>query len=68
MENMANLGYFGTQNAESIFKGIPRIRRENLCVRGEEAKKILVYSPNMPRDIKVCTYISVNDNMNFKFS
>jgi hypothetical protein len=29
---------------------------KNLCVHGEDAKRLLAYSPNIPRDIKV--YIS----------
>jgi hypothetical protein len=30
-----------------------RIRGKNLCTYGEYAKRILAYSPNMPRDIKL---------------
>ncbi len=29
------------------------IRGKNLCVHGEVAKRLLAYSPNTPRDIKV---------------
>jgi len=36
----------GTQN-------FLQIRGKNLCVHGEEAKRLLAYSPNTPRDIKV---------------
>ena len=30
------------------------MRRKNLCVHGEDAKRILAYSPNTLKDIKVC--------------
>ena len=30
------------------------MRGKNLCVHGEDAKRILAYSPNTPKDIKVC--------------
>ncbi len=29
------------------------MRGKDLCVHGEDPKKLLAYSPNMPRDIKV---------------
>jgi hypothetical protein len=32
------------------------MRGKNLCVHGEDAKRILAYSPNTPKDIKVCIY------------
>jgi hypothetical protein len=32
------------------------MRRKNLCVHGEDAKRLLAYSPNMPKDIKACIY------------
>ncbi len=38
--------------AES-FKRIRRMRRKDLCVHGEDAKRHLAYSPNMSRDTKV---------------
>jgi hypothetical protein len=27
---------------------------ERICVNGDDAKRLLAYSPNTPRDIKVC--------------
>jgi hypothetical protein len=33
-----------------------RIRGKNLCTYGEYAKRILSYSPNMPRDIKLSIF------------
>ena len=41
-------------NAPKVFKRIRRMRRKNLCVHGEDAKRILAYSPNTPKDINVC--------------
>ena len=32
------------------------MRGKNLCVHGEDAKILLAYSPNTPKDIKVCIY------------
>jgi hypothetical protein len=29
------------------------MRGKDLCVNGEDAKRLLVYSPNTPRDVKV---------------
>jgi hypothetical protein len=29
------------------------MRRKYLCVNGEDAKRLLAYSPNTPRDVKV---------------
>jgi hypothetical protein len=37
-----------------VFKCIRRMRGKNLCIRGEDGKRILAYSPNTPKDIKVC--------------
>ncbi len=37
-----------------VFKRIGRMRGKNLCVHGEDAKRLLAYSPNTPKDIKVC--------------
>ncbi len=55
---MANWGYVqytkAYPNKRKVFKRIRRIRRKNLCVYGEEAKRLLTYSPNTPKDIKVC--------------
>jgi hypothetical protein len=57
MENMANWGYLrytkSSPNMRKVFKRIRRIRGKNLCVLGEDAKRLLAYSPNTPRDIKV---------------
>ena len=51
----------------STVKCIWRMRGKNLCVHGEDAKRILAYYPNTLKDIKVCTrYIPVNNNTNFK--
>ena len=36
-----------------VFKQIRRVRRKNLCAHGEDAKRLLAYSHNMSRDIKV---------------
>ena len=48
----------GTQkpspNTQKVFKRIRRLHGKNLCVHGEDAKRLLVYSPNMPKDIIVC--------------
>ncbi len=41
-------------NPRKVFKRIRRIRRKNLCVHGEDAKRLLTYSPNTPKEIKVC--------------
>ncbi len=58
MEKMANLGYLrytkSSPNILKVFKCIRRIHRKNQCVHGEDAKRLLAYSPNMPKDIKVC--------------
>ncbi len=43
--------------AEStVFKHIWRMRGKNLYVHGEDEKILLAYSPNTPKDIKVCIY------------
>jgi hypothetical protein len=39
--------------ARKVFKRIRRMRGMDLCVHGEDAKRLLAYSPNTPRDIKV---------------
>ncbi len=58
MENMAIWGYLrytkSSPNARKVFKRIWRMRGKNLCVHGEDAKRLLAYSPYTPRDIKVC--------------
>ncbi len=52
------LGLFAVNKSSpymrKIFKHIRRIRGKNLCVHGEDAKRLLAYSPNTPKDIKVC--------------
>jgi hypothetical protein len=35
------------------------MRGKNLCVHGEDAKILLAYSPNTPKDIKVCIYLLI---------
>ncbi len=58
MEKMANWGYLRSTksflNALKVFKRILRMSGKNLCVHGEDAKILLTYSPNTPKDIKVC--------------
>jgi hypothetical protein len=39
------------------------MRGKDLCAHGEDAKRLLANSPNMPRDIKSVN-IYVNNNMN----
>jgi hypothetical protein len=55
---MANWGYLRytklSPNMQKVFKRIQSIRGKNLCVHGEEAKRLLAYSPNTPKDMKVC--------------
>jgi hypothetical protein len=57
MEKMANWGYLWytklSPKTQKVFKRIRRIRRKNLCEHGEDAKRLLTYSPNMTKDIKV---------------
>ncbi len=57
MEKMANWGYLrytkSSPNTRKVFKRIRRIRGKNLCVYGEDVKRLLTYSPNTPKDIKV---------------
>jgi hypothetical protein len=52
------LGYLrytkSSPNMRKVFKCIRRMRGKNLCVHGEDAKRILAYSPNTPKDIKLC--------------
>jgi hypothetical protein len=54
---MANGGYLRytklSPNRRKVFKHIRRIHGKNLCVHGEDAKRILACSPNTQRDIKV---------------
>ncbi len=57
LENMANEGYLrytkSSPYPRKVFKCIQRIRGKDLCIHGEDAKRLLAYSPNTPRDIKV---------------
>ncbi len=50
-------GLFAVQKsspyARKVFKRIRRMRGKDLCVNGEDAKSILAYSPNTPRDVEV---------------
>ncbi len=58
MEKTPNLGYLrytkSSPNTRKVFKRIWRIRGKNLCVHGLDAKRLLTYSPNTSKDIKVC--------------
>ncbi len=58
MENMTNWSYLrytkSSPNTWKVFKRIRRKRGRNLCVHGEDSKRLLAYSPNKPKDIKVC--------------
>jgi hypothetical protein len=55
MENMENWGYLrytkSSPKTPKLFKRIRRVR-----VHGEDAKKLLAYSPNTPKDIYVCIF------------
>jgi hypothetical protein len=66
MENMAIWGYLrytkSSSNARKVFKRIWRIRGKNLCVHGEDAKRLGVFSLCAKRYKSV--YISVNNNTN----
>ena len=57
-EKMANWGYLrytkASPNMRKVFKRIRRIRGKNLCLHGEDTKRLLTYSPNTPKNIKVC--------------
>ncbi len=50
-------GLFAVQKlspyTRKVFKRIRRMRGKDLCVNGEDAKRLSAYSPNMPRDVKV---------------
>ncbi len=58
MEKMTNWGYLqytkSSPNMRKVFKRIGRIRGKNLCVHGEDPKRLLTYSPNTSKEIKVC--------------
>jgi hypothetical protein len=34
--------------------GFGECAEKDLCVNGEDAERLLAYSPNTPRDVKVC--------------
>jgi hypothetical protein len=57
MENVANWGYLryakSSPNTRKVFKRFQRIHGKNLCVHGEDAKRLLACSPNTPKDTKV---------------
>ncbi len=63
MEKMTNGSYLqytkSSPNTRKVVKRIRRIRGKNLCVHGEDAKRLLKYSLNAPKDIKVCLSRSV---------
>ncbi len=52
--------------ARKVFKHIRRIRGKDLCVHGDDAKRLLAYSPNTPKRHK-SVYIFVNNNTNSIF-
>ncbi len=62
MEKMANWGCLrytkSSPNTRKVFKHIRRIRRKNLCAHGEDAKRLLTYSPNTPKDISFLKILS----------
>ncbi len=66
---MSNQGYLqytkSSPNTQKVFKCSWRIRGKNLCVHGEDAKRLLAYSHNTKRHKSM--YISVNNNTNKKF-
>ncbi len=54
---MSSQGYLRytklSPNARNVFKRILRMPGKNLCVHGEDVKRLLVYSHTTPRDKKV---------------
>jgi hypothetical protein len=54
---------------QKVFKRIRRIRGKNLCVHGEDAKRLMAYSHNTPGDIKVhiSQLIIIRIKTNFRF-
>jgi hypothetical protein len=54
---MAYWGYLrytkSSLNTRKLFKRIRRMQGKNLCVHGEDAKILLAYFPNTPKDVKV---------------
>ncbi len=69
MEKMASWGYLrytkSSPNTRKVFKCIRRIRGKNLSVHGVDAKRLLTYSPNSPKDIKVCYWLIIIRILNF---
>ncbi len=71
---MSNQGYLRytklSPNARKVFKRIGRMHGKNLCVHGEDAKRLLAYSHTTPRDIKVriSQLIIIRIEKNFMFS
>jgi hypothetical protein len=54
MENWGHLRYTNSSlNTRKVFKRIQRICGKNLCVHEVDAKRLLTYSPNTPKNIKV---------------
>ena len=45
--------YKSSPYARKKFKRIRRMRGKDLCVNGEDAKRLLAFSPNTPRDVNV---------------
>jgi hypothetical protein len=39
--------------ARKVLKHIRRMCGKDICVTGEDAERLLAYSPNTPRDVKV---------------
>ncbi len=70
---MSHQGYLRytklSPNARKVFKRIQRMHGKNLCIHGEDAKRLLAYSHTSPRDIKVriSQLIIIRIKKNFKF-
>jgi hypothetical protein len=57
-EEYGNLRYtMSSPNVRKVFKRIWRIRGKNLCVHGEDTKRLLAYSPYTPRDLRFIHYM-----------
>jgi hypothetical protein len=62
MENLTNLGLFvvltivSEYAARKVCTHIQRICRKDLSVHGEDTKRLLAYSPNTPRDVKLIIF------------
>jgi hypothetical protein len=50
-----------------VFQRNRRIRRENLSLHEEDAKRLLAYAPNTPRDVKLSISPLIMVNKNFFF-